>query len=229
MWRLRNGWEPGFENSAQTPWEASTEPNTCSCKAGARERGEKHANERTNRGNQQATAIAKLEEQLKAAKSENKRLAAKAQQIGNAKHAVAEPEDVCDEEEAIKEELQTLVDLSTKHFPNSAHTATLRAKLDAERKKKQDAKPVQALCRDRLEKKRKAKAAVDLKVNDLRKQLEDEEAGAAVLAVDIVELEKGQQELQRRAMLTGAATTACARTCLSPHARIAPEAGGGQA
>ena len=71
----------------------------------------------TNSGDQQATAIAKLEEQLKAAKSENKRVAAKAQQNGKAKDAVGEPEDGCDEEEADNlDELQTLVDLSTKHF-----------------------------------------------------------------------------------------------------------------
>ena len=61
----------------------------------------------------------------------------------------------------------------------------------------------------RLEKKRSGKAALDQKVNDLWKQLEDEVASAAVLAVDIVELEKGLHELQRRAMLPGAATTAC--------------------
>ena len=59
----------------------------------------------------------------------------------------------------------------------------------------------------RLEKKRKAKAAVDQKITDLRKQLESEEASVAVLAVDIDELEKELQVLQRRAMLTGAETT----------------------
>ena len=71
----------------------------------------------------------------------------------------------------------------------------------------------------RLERKRKAKAAVDQKVNDLRKQLEDEELSAAVLAVDIVELEKGLQELQRHATLWR-----LPGTCLSPHTRVAPEA-----
>ena len=55
----------------------------------------------------------------------------------------------------------------------------------------------------RLEKERKTKAAVDQKI------LENEEASAAVLAVDIDELEKELQVLQRRAMLTGAATTTC--------------------
>ena len=43
----------------------------------------------------------------------------------------------------------------------------------------------------------------------LRKQLEGEEANAAVLAVDVDELEKEPQVLQRRAMLTGAATSTC--------------------
>ena len=81
-----------------------------------------------------------------------------------------------------------------------------------ERKKKQDAKPVQAQITNvsrRLEKKRKAKAVVDQKIVDLRKQLEGEEASVAVLAVDIDELEKELQVLQRRAMLTGAETTLC--------------------
>ena len=55
----------------------------------------------------------------------------------------------------------------------------------------------------RLEKKRKAKTAA------LRKQLEGEEANAAVLAVDVDELETELQVRQRRAMLTGAATSTC--------------------
>ena len=118
-----------------------------------------------------------------------------------------------DEEEAANlDELQTLVDLSSKYFPDSVHNATLRAKLGAERKKKQDAKPVQAQISNisrRLEKKRKAKAAVDQKIIEIRKQLENEEASAAVLAVDIDELEKQLQVLQRRAMHTGAETTTC--------------------
>ena len=110
------------------------------------------------------------------------------------------------------DELQTLVDLSNKYFPESVHNSTLREKLDAERKKKQAAKPVQAQISNmsrRLEKKRKAKAAVDQKINEMRKQLENEEASAAVLAVDIDELEKELHVLQRRAMLTGAETTTC--------------------
>ena len=110
------------------------------------------------------------------------------------------------------DELQTLVDLSNKYFPDSVHNATLREKLDVERKKKQDAKPVQAQITNvsrRLEKKRKAKTVVDQKIVELRKQLESEEASVAVLAVDIAELEKELQVLQRRAMLTGAETTLC--------------------
>ena len=156
-------------------------------------------------------AIAKLEEQLKAAKNENKRLAAKVQQSGKERDTEVEPEDARDEEEGPNlDELQTLVDLSSKYFTDSVHNATLRAKLDAERKKKQDAKPVQAqisICRDGW--RRSAKAAVDQKIIEMRKQLENEEASAAVLAVDIDELEKELQMLQRRAMLTGAATTTC--------------------
>ena len=174
------------------------------------EEEKKHAKESTNSGNQQA--IAKLEEQLQAAKNENKRLASRVQQSGKATDTEVEPEDACDEEEAVNlDELQTLVYLSSKYFPDSVH------KLDAERKKKQDAKPVQAQISNmsrRLEKKRKAKAAVDQKIVEMRKQLENEEASAAVLAVDIDELEKELQVLQLRAMLTGVATT----TCLPPHA-----------
>ena len=60
-----------------------------------------------------------------------------------------------------------------------------------------------------LEKKRKAKTAVDKKIIEMRKQLENEEVSAPVLAVDIDELEKQLQVLQRRAMLTGAETTTC--------------------
>ena len=104
------------------------------------------------------------------------------------------------------------MDLRHKYFPESVHNSTLPEKLDAERKKKQAAKPVQAQISNmsrRLEKKRKAKAAVDQKIIDLRKQLESEEASVAVLAVDIDELEKELQVLQRRAMLTGAETTLC--------------------
>ena len=57
--------------------------------------------------------------------------------------------------------------------------------------------------------KRKAKTAADQKVIELRKELEGEEANAVVLAVDADELEKELQVLQRRAMLTGAATSTC--------------------
>ena len=67
-----------------------------------------------------------LEEQLKAPKNENKRLAARVQQSGEARDAEVEPEDACDEEEAANlDELQTLVDLSSKYFPDSVHNATL--------------------------------------------------------------------------------------------------------
>ena len=65
------------------------------------------------------------------------------------------------------------------------------------------------MCRDDWRKKRKTKATVDQKIIDPRKQLESEEASVAVLAVDIDELEKELQVLQRRAMLTGAETTMC--------------------
>ena len=171
----------------------------------------KHARESTNSGNQQA--IARLEEQLKAANNENKRLTANVQQTGKAKDTDVELEVESDEKEAVDlDELQTLVDLSNKYFPESVHNSTLREKLDAERKKKQAAKPVQAQISNmsrRLEKERKSKAAVDQKINEIRKQLENEEASAAVLAVDIDELEKELQVLQRRAMLTGAETTTC--------------------
>ena len=108
------------------------------------------------------------------------------------------------------------MDLSNKYFPESVHNATLREKLDAERKKKQAAKPVQAQISNmsgRLERKRKAKHALDQKITNLRKQLESEEASVAVLAVDIDELEKELQVLQRRAMLTGAETTMCGNVC----------------
>ena len=121
-------------------------------------------------------------------------MAAKVQQSGKAKDTEVEPEDACDEGEAVDlDQLQTLVDLSNKYFPESVHNSTLREKLDAERKKKQDAKPVQAQISNmsrRLEKNRKTKEAVDQKINEMRKQLENEEASAAVLAVDIDELEK---------------------------------------
>ena len=145
---------------------------TCAAARQAHEKEEKkHAKENTSIGHQQA--IARLEEQLKAAKDEIKRLAAKAQQTGNTKDAVADPGYGCDEEEpTYPDELQTLVDLNSKYFPDSTHTANLRAKLDAERKKKQDAKLVQAQISNlsrRLEKKRKAKTAADQKVIELRK------------------------------------------------------------
>ena len=82
----------------------------------------KHARKSTNNGNQQA--IARLEEQLKAAKNENKRLAAKVQQTGKAKDTDVELEVVCDEKEAVDlDELQTLVDLSNKYFPESVHNS----------------------------------------------------------------------------------------------------------
>ena len=171
----------------------------------------KRAKDSSNSSNQQT--IAKLEEQLKAAKNENKRLAAKAQQMDSTKELDVVPDAVCAESEAADlDELQTLVDLSNKYFPESMHNATLREKLDAERKKKQDVKPVQAQISNlsrRLEKKRKAKRALDQKITDLRKQLESEEASVAVVAVDINELEKELQVLQRRAMLSWAETTKC--------------------
>ena len=50
---------------------------------------------------------------------------------------------------------------------------------------------------------------MDKKIIEMRKQLENEEVSAPVLAVDIDELEKHLQVLQRRAMLTGAETTTC--------------------
>ena len=171
----------------------------------------KRAKDSSNSSNQQT--IAKLEEQLKAAKNENKRLAAKAQQMDSAKELDVVPDAACPESDAADlDELQTLVDLSNKYFPESMHNAALREKLDAERKKKQDAKPVQAQISNlsrRLEKKRKAKRALDQKITDLRKQLDSEEASVAVVAVDINELEKELQVLQRRAMLSGAETTKC--------------------
>ena len=67
----------------------------------------------------------------------NKRLAARVQQSGKARDTEVESEDASDEEEAANlDELQTLVDLSSKYFPNSVHNATLRAKRNAEQKKK---------------------------------------------------------------------------------------------
>ena len=178
----------------------------------AHEKEEKKHSSDSSNGSSQKT-IAKLEEQLKAARNENKRLVARAQHVDKSKESDGAIESVDDGRGAADlDELQTLVDLSNKYFPESLHNATLREKLDAERKKKQDAKPVQAQISNlsrRLEKKRKAKAAVDQKIIDLRKQLECEEASVAVLAVDIDELEKELQVLQRRAMLTGAQTTMC--------------------
>ena len=178
----------------------------------AHEKEEKKHSSDSSNGSSQKT-IAKLEEQLKAAKNENKRLVARAQQVDKAKEPDVAFCSVDDGRGAADlDELQTLVDLSNKYFPDSLHNAALREKLDVERKKKQDAKPVQAQISNmsrRLEKKRKAKAAVDQKITDLRKQLECEEASVAVLAVDIDELEKELQVLQRRAMLTGAETTMC--------------------
>ena len=207
MW---NGWKLGDENSVQTLWKFSTESNSCSCKAGAREREEKKHAEDNSSSSCQKT-IAKLEEQLKAAKNENKRLAARAQQVDKSQELDVISGSVDDGSGAADlGELQTLVDLSNKYFPESMHNATLHEKLDAERKKKQDAKPVQAQISNmsrRLEKKREANHALDQKITDLRKQLESEEATVAVLAVDIDEIEKELQVLQRRAMLTGAETT----------------------
>ena len=169
----------------------------------------KHAKD--NSSNSSQKTIAKLEEQLKAAKNENKRLVARAQQVDKSQELDVVSGSVVDGSGAADlDELQTLVDLSNKYFPESMHNATLREKLDAERKKEQDAKPVQAQISNmsrRLEKKRKAKHALDQKITDLRKQLESEEASVAVLAVDIDELEKELQVLQRRAMLTGTETT----------------------
>ena len=184
-------------------------------RAAAKQAHEKEENKRSGvspSGSGQKT-IAKLEEQLKAARNENKRLAARTQFVDKSKESDGAIESVDDEKCAADlDELQTLVDLSNKYFPDSVHNATLREKLDVERKKKQDAKPVQAQITNvsrRLEKKRKAKAVVDQKILDLRKQLEGEEASVAVLAVDIDEFEKELQVLQRRAMLTGAETTLC--------------------
>ena len=157
----------------------------------------KHAKESTNSGNQQA--IAKLEGQLKAAKNENKRLAARVQQSGKARDAEVEPEDACDEEEAANlDELQTLVDLSSKYVPTRyTMRPCVPSLMPSERKSKMpsQSKLRSPTCRDGW--RRRAK------------QLENEEASAAVLAVDIDELEKELQVPQRRAMLTGAATTAC--------------------
>ena len=178
----------------------------------AHEKEEKKRSSDSSIGGGQKT-IAKLEEQLKAARNENKRLAARTQFVEKSKESDGAIESVDDEKCAADlDELQTLVDLSNKYFPDSVHNATLREKLDVERKKKQDAKPVQAQITNvsrRLEKKRKAKTVVDQKIVELRKQLEGEEASVAVLAVDIDELEKELQVLQRRAMLTGAETTLC--------------------
>ena len=169
----------------------------------------KHAKDNSSSSGQKT--IAKLEEQLKAAKNENKRLAARAQQVDKSQELDVVSGSVDDGSGAADlDELQTLLDLSNKYFPGSMHNATLREKLDTERKKKQDAKPVQAQISNmsrRLEKKRKAKNALDQKITDLRKQLESEEASVAVLAVDIDEIEKELQVLQRRAMLTGTETT----------------------
>ena len=206
-------WKLGVENSVQTLWCDSTESNSCSCKAGARERGKEAFKVTAPAAVVNQQTIAKLEEQLKAAKNENKRLAAKAQRMDSVKELDVVLDAANAEIDAVDlDELQTLVDLSNKYFLESMHNAALREKLAAERKKKQDAKPVQAQISNlsrRLEKKRKAKAAADQKITDLRKQLECEEASVAVLAVDIDELGRELQVLQRRAMLTGAETAMC--------------------
>ena len=93
----------------------------CAAAKQAHEKEEKkHAKENTSSGNQQA--IARMEEQLKAAKNGNNRLAAKEQQTGMTKDAVAEPEYGCDEEEPTNlDELQTLVDPHAKYCPDSTH------------------------------------------------------------------------------------------------------------
>ena len=105
----------------------------------AHEKEEKKRSSDSSIGGGQKT-IAKLEEQLKAARNENKRLAARTQFVDKSKESDGAIESVDDEKCAADlDELQTLVDLSNKYFPDSVHNATLREKLDVERKKKQDA------------------------------------------------------------------------------------------
>ena len=172
----------------------------------------KRAKDSSNSSNQQT--IAKLEEQLKAAKNENKRLAAKAQQMDSAKELDVVPDAASAEIDAADlDELQTLVDLSNKYFPESMHNAALREKLDAERKKKQDAKPVQAQISNlsrRLEKKRKAKRSswtrkslICASNSNVRRQ------AWRWWQWTSMNLRRELQVLQRRAMLTGAETAMC--------------------
>ena len=102
----------------------------------AHEKEEKKHSGDSSSGSNQKT-IAKLEEQLKAAKNENKRLAARAQHGDKSKELDVTSGSVDDGSGAADlDELQTLVDLSNKYFPESLHNATLREKLDAKRKKK---------------------------------------------------------------------------------------------
>ena len=87
----------------------------------------KHAKDSSSSTSQKT--IAKLEEQLKAAKNE------KSKEPDVVSGSVDDGSGAAD-----VDELRTLVDLSNKYFPESVHNATLREKLDTERKKKQDAK-----------------------------------------------------------------------------------------
>ena len=102
----------------------------------AHEKEEKKRSSDSSIGSDQKTT-AKLEEQLKAARNENKRLVARTQHVDKSKESDGAIESVDDERCAADlDELQTLVDLSNKYFPDSLHNATLREKLDVERKKK---------------------------------------------------------------------------------------------
>ena len=100
-------------------------------RAAAKQAHEKEENKRSGAspsGSGQKT-IAKLEEQLKAARNENKRLAARTQVVEKSKESDGAIESVDDEKCAADlDELQTLVDLSNKYFPDSVHNATLREK-----------------------------------------------------------------------------------------------------
>ena len=100
----------------------------------AHEKAEKSTAQRGTKPQQ--TTFVKLEEQLKAAWLEKKKLAAQVGNCATHKSAAQRLEDeVCEEEDTVNvEELQTLLELSNNHIPDSDHTKKLRA---AEKLKKQ--------------------------------------------------------------------------------------------
>ena len=114
----------------------------------AHEKEEKQRSSDSSIGSGQKT-IAKLEEQLKAARNENKRLVARTQHVDKSKESDGAIESADDGRGAADlDELQTLVDLSKKYFPDSLHC--VRNLMLSARKSKMpnQSRPRSPMCRD---------------------------------------------------------------------------------